>query len=211
MKLGTLGQRARRRLAVTLVEVMIASALSLTVTLTALGSVVYYQRTSAKNDRLTAVANLLESQLENVRNRTWSSLDASPSGIMPPGGGTNFNWPAPGATPVRYECVPLRRTLVADALFSSGDLTGTVRTFYTPFSQIHVANNRDGSRVGYEIRYYKIEVEVVLDEICRISPGTGPETFQAVTYISEMQGRNTPEYNQRTIGLLRESRQRVVP
>lgn len=211
MKLGTMGRRAAKRLGVSLVEVMIASALSLTVTLTAVGSVVYYQRTSSKNDRLTAVANILENQLENVRNRTWSSLDTSPSGIMPPSGGTNFTWPAPGADPERFECVPLRRTLVADSLFSTGDLTGTVRTFYTPYSQIHVANNRDGSRVGYEIRYYKIDVQVELDEICRISPGTGSESFEAVTYISEMQGRNTPEYNQRTIGLLRESRQRVVP
>ncbi len=189
-----------RRRGVSLMEVMIASMIGVMVTTTTFASVVYYQYTSARNDRVAEVAQLLDGQLETIRNQTWASLSA-PTGLMPPGGPGNGTWPPVGGSAVRREATALARTFIADPTSVDQDycgLAGTLRVFYTPFRRRHVVGS-----VGYDVEYYKVELVLTLDESNRIRPGTGPDVWTVMTYLSELGGRSEGEFQQRVLDSLR--------
>ena len=203
-----------RRRGVTLVEVMIASTIALLVVVTAMLAVMFYQKTVLKNDRVTKLANLMESQMELVNNQTWYSLVNGTNGYFPPGGmsGTTriTTWPARTGPFKRYECKELALDLVKDAKLNANytGLGGTVQVFYTPIVYSHTAQNKAGITVYYDIRYYKVEVVVTLASNSRIRPGTAPDVWSSVTYLSEMAGRNDAEFSQRVLETLR-ARQRT--
>lgn len=202
-----------KRRGMTLVEVMVASSIALMVIMTAFGSVVYYQKTVFKNDRVSKLSNLLESQMEVINNQTWYSLVNPTTGYFPPGGMTgstrNSTWPARTGPFVRYECKDLALDLVKDAKLNSQytGLGGKVQVFYTPFIFSHSATNKEGLTVYYDVRYYKVELVVTLDNNSRIRNGTGPDVWNCVTYLSELGGRSDAEFSQRILETLR-ARQR---
>lgn len=196
----------RTRRAMTLMELLIASTLALGISLTSIGSILYYQRTVTRNDRVAALANLLEGQMEKIKNRTWFELVNPTSGLMPPGGPGNSTWPEPTGPFVRYQCAPLSVELVKDGAYSTEDFTGLsgqVDVFYTPVTITHEATTRDGTTVSFNVNYYKIEVVARLDPSSRIRPGTGEDVWGAVTYLSELGGRNDTEFSQRVLEVLR--------
>lgn len=198
--------RSRRR-GVTLIEVMVASMIGVLVTTTTFASVIYYQMTSARNDRVAEVAQLLDGQLETLRNQTWASLSDGNSGLFPPGGPGVGTWPASNATSLtRREATTLRRTFIADPTSVDPDycgLAGTLRVFYTPFRRRHVATSVGGTSVAYDVEYYKVEVTMTLDQTNRIRPGTGPDEWSVITYLSELGGRSEGEFQQRVLDSLR--------
>ncbi len=199
-------QGSTKRRGVSLIEVMVASMIGVMVTTTTFASVVYYQYTSARNDRVAEVAQLLDGQLETIRNQTWASLSA-PTGLMPPGGPGNGTWPAAGSTSlVRREATALSRTFIADPTSVDQDfcgIAGTLQVFYTPFRRRHVVSNAAGASAGYDIEYYKVELVLTLDESNRIRPGTGPDQWTVMTYLSELGGRSEGEFQQRVLDSLR--------
>lgn len=211
MNRNRLNQRFRR--GVTLIEVIIASTIGVLVTTTTFASVVYYQYTSARNDRVGEVAQLLDGQLETLRNQTWASLSSGTTGLLPPGGPGNGNFPSPTATTLtRYEAIALKRTFIADPSSVDPDycgLAGVLQVFYTPFQRTHTATASSGATVGYNVEYYKVELVMTLDETNRIRPGTGPDRWVIMTYISELGGRSEGEFQQRVLDSLR-ARQFVV-
>ncbi|MBI1289630.1 hypothetical protein GC173_00105 [bacterium] len=192
---------------VTLIEVMIAVALAVGITLTSIGSVIYYQKTVSKNDRVARLANLIEGQMEKVRNRTWFELVNPTNGLMPPGGSGSSVWPSHDGPFIRYKSDSLSVELIKDGTISSTNytgLSGKVDIYYTPITWTHEATDRLGTTVRYDVNYYKIEVIVTLDESSRIRPGTGEDVWGAVTYLSELSGRDDPEFSQRVLEVLRQ-------
>jgi type II secretory pathway pseudopilin PulG len=198
---------APRRQAATLIEVMIAVVLALGVTLTSIGSILYYQRTVTKNDRVAKLANLIEGQMEKVRNRTWFELVNPTNGLMPPGGSGNSTWPSKDGPFNRYKADSLSVELIKDGSLSATDytgLSGKAEVFYTPITWAHEATDRLGTIVRYNVNYYKVEVVVTLDDASRIRPGTDDDVWGAVTYLSELSGRDDPEFSQRVLEVLRQ-------
>lgn len=198
-------QKSQKR-GVTLLEVMVAVALSIGISLTSIGSVLFYQKTITKNDRVARLTNLIEGQMEKVRNRTWFELVNPTNGLMPPGGPGNSTWPPKEGPFVRYACDALSVELVKDENMSATDytgLSGRVDVFYTPITWAHEATDRTGTTVRYNVNYYKIEVVVTLDDTSRIRPGVGEDVWGAVTYISELGGRDDAEFSQRVLEVLR--------
>lgn len=214
----------KRRRGVTLVEVMVASLLGVMVSATAISSAVYYQITTAKNDRLASVANMIRSEMELIQNQTWmglSSPDTTPPervGIFPPGGPSSTGtargtWPARTGPFTRYQAYSRTFTSTGPLNPQFQGLTGTLRVFYTPFVVTHTGTGRDGATLLFDVNYYKVEVVVELDRASRIRPWNASQpqdTWAAMTVISELGGRSDAEFTQRTIELLR-SRQRVSP
>jgi hypothetical protein len=191
---------------------MVASALALGVIITAVGSVVYYQRVSLRNDRVARLANLMESQMERILSTPWGRLENATNGFFPPGGfdaaGKGVGvWPSPEDTPVRHEAPDLRVTLVKDSIINGEytGLSGTVQVFYTPYTIRHSAFTQGGTTTNFTVRYYKVELVVTLDEKSRVrSEGLGgADTWALVTYISELQGRNDIDFANRVLGDLR--------
>ena len=208
-------RRQSRLAGMTLVELMVAVVLALGITLTSVGSIIYYQKTVSKNDRVARLTNLLEGQMEKVRNRTWFELVNSTNGLMPPGGPPeepgdpdSSTWPPPDGPFVRYECEALGVELVKDDLSLSAQdytgLAGRVQVFYIPITYPHQATDRNGTVVGYDVNYYKIEVVVTLDPGSRIRPGDGDDVWGLVTYVSELSGRDDAEFSQRVLEVLRQ-------
>lgn len=198
-----------------LVEVMIASTLGIIAILTATGSILYYQKTTVKNDRVAKLANLLEGQMEFIHNQTWYSLVNSVDGLFPPGGfdasgAPSAVWPAPGAPGQRYEATQLKITLVSDGTVNQQytGLSGTVQFYYTPYVETHSALNKTGTVVYFDVKYYKVDVVARLDPSSRIRPGTGEDVWEMVTYLSELGGRSNAEFSQRILEILRQ-RQRT--
>lgn len=207
--------KSRRRRGMSLVEVMVASTIALIATVTSVGSIVYYQQTTVSNDKVTRLANLMESQMEMVHTQTWYNLINSETGLFPAGGFTNegdliVDWPAPGDTPVRYEARDLALELVADNILDQQftGLNGTVRVFYTPLTLTHNAVNKAGQTVYFDVRYYKVDVVITLDPTSRVRAGAGEDEWILVTYLSELGGRSNAEFSQRILETLRK-RQRA--
>lgn len=205
---------AIRRRAMTLVEVIVASTIALLVITTAIGSVVFYQKTVVKNDRAAKLANLMESQMELITNQTWYSLVNTTDGLFPPGGWSGTTrletWPSRTGPFQRYEARTMALDLVKDAKLNTNytGLGGKVEVFYTPFIISHRATNKEGLTVYFDVRYYKVELIVSLDQNSRVRPGTGPDVWSCITYVSELSGGNDSEFSVRVLDTLR-SRQRT--
>lgn len=218
--------------AVTLVEVLIASAISAIVTISAITSVIYYQRVAAMNHRLAMVSNLIESEMENIKNQTWYTLGNPDDGFFdpdpfntrnPPGG-----WPVPGEVPERalfkrFQTVAdippagLADEYVGGIHETFTGIAGEVAIFYSPIVVTHTARGENNVGLEYDVRYWKVEVVVTLEGSQRIRrqvdmdpvrPGE-QDIWTAVTYISELSGRGDAEFTIRNLQKLRE-RQRIV-
>ncbi|MEQ8820109.1 MAG: type II secretion system protein [Sumerlaeia bacterium] len=215
-----LSQFARGRLAgFSLIEVLIAVSIVAIVVISAIFSVIFYQRASTRNDRLAQVSRFMEARMEDIRNRSWFDLievmDPDPNNER------SGDFPAPGADPERYEATALRFEFLPGQDLLDGDtdragysgMLGRSRVFYTPLQTTHTATNPEGRTLAYDVRYYKVEVVVELDEGNRarlsIDGPNGLDTYALITYISELNGRGQAQYLQRTIGAL-EARGRIV-
>lgn len=196
---------ARKQRGMTLMEIMFASALMVTAIMTAIGAVTFYSKATHKADRVARLANLLEGQMERVLSHTWSQM-ASSTGIFPPGGPSSVGpartaWPTVAGPFARYEAPSLRQTLVSGSTVGSSftGLAGTLQVYYTPFTFRHEAIT-DAGVATRDVYYYKVEVVVLLDERSRIRPGSGPDEWAVVTYVSELSGRTATEFSQKIVG-----------
>jgi hypothetical protein len=193
---------------------MIASSLAILTALTSVGSVVYYKKSVSRNDQAVRVAQLIEAQMEKVRNRTWHELVNAETGIFPPGGvDGDANpisvWPAYTGPFTRYKCDALSVTLIKDSVTSVEDysgLTGQVDVFFTPITLRTTATDSAGTLVSFDVNVYKVDTVIVLDESSRVRAGTGTDTWGATTYISEFNGRDDAEFSQRVLETLRQRR-----
>lgn len=205
--------KANRRLGLTLFEVMIASAIALGITVTAIGSSTYFAVTTAKNDRAERLRNLMEGQLEKILSQTWYNLSDPTTGILRPNGPTSVNpvWPAITGPFTRYKSNALSINLVNGTTLTQDytGLNGTVEVFYTPFTYRHRATNKAGTAVGYTVNYYKIELIISLSPGNRIRGGdpTQTDVWSAVTYVSEITNRSDAEFSQTILQQLRERAQ----
>lgn len=192
----------------TLVEVMIASGLAVGIIATSIGSILFYQKTTLKNDRGAALANLMENQMERIKNRSWYQLMNATNGIFPPGGPGNATWPPRTGPFVRRKCTSLSVDLLKDGIYNAdaySGLGGKVEVFYTPVTLSHSATNTAGATVYYDINYYKVEVIITLDQASRVRPGpvSSPDQWALVTYMSELTGRNDADFSNQVLGTLR--------
>lgn len=208
---GSLIRRWRR--AVTLLEVMVASTIGAAVVISSVGSIIYYQRVTNKNERVVRLTNLMEGTMERIYNKTWYQLSDASTGIFPPGGPGNGTWPAVGGTLTRRECTAMKVTALADASGVKNVYTGIngkLQVFYTPYVVTHQAEARDGATLGYDVHYYKVEVIVTLDDSSRIRPGTDPDVWTMVSYVSELGGRSDAEFAQSVLQSLRDRQYPIV-
>lgn len=208
-------QGKRKRRALTLLEVMIASVLGLGITVTSISSIVYYQKTTFKNDRLARLNNMMEGQMERLLGYTWYDLSQG-TGIFPPGGGSSATWPARTGPFTRYEATKLKVPLLDDTTLNGAytGLNGTIQVFYTPFWWSHIVETGTGAQVAYDVQYYKVELVVTLAEGSRIRPKdpanpTAPDVWTMVTYLSELRGQSDATFSNLVLDTLR-SRQRPV-
>lgn len=212
--------------AVTFIEVMVAMAISAIVSISAIASVIYYQRVSNMNHRLATVANLIESQMEEIKNQTWFSINQDDWFDPDPNDERAGAWPAPGDFSDRALAKQIE--LVSDAppadliedyrdsfYKNFTGLTARLEVFYTPFTITHEAEGVGGATLEYDVRYYKVEVAVTLDGAQRIrfredmdpvEPGM-QDVWTAVTYISELSARGDAEFSTRNLDRLRERRE----
>ncbi|CAN5303742.1 hypothetical protein BH09SUM1_BH09SUM1_11090 [soil metagenome] len=189
-----------------LIEVMIAATLAVGVIATSIGGIVFYQKTTLRNDRGGALANLMENQMERIRNRTWYQL-SSDTGLFPPGGPGSGIWPGPTDSFTRYKCDALSLDIVKDGIYNAqsySGLGGNVEVYYTPVTLSHSATTSAGAAVFYDINYYKVEVIITLDDSSRIRAGSATDQWALVTYISELGGKNDADFSAKVLATLRD-------
>ena len=210
--------RLTKRSSFSLVEVLVATAISAIVTISSIGTIIYHQRVAAMNQRLAALTNLMESQLETIRNQTWFTLVNDTNGWFnpDPNGTRSGAWPEPDDLTSDEDSED--RTLyssvdvISDGTTTTPDYTGivgNVEIWYTPLVLRHMATTDSGQQVAYNVRYWKVEVIVSLTGSNRIRLQNDPDVWTAITYISELMGRGDAEFSSRTLGRLR-ARQQVI-
>lgn len=208
----------RKRMAYSLIEVLVASAIAFIVTLSSIATMIYHQRVSAMNHRMASLTNLMESQLEVIRNQTWYTLVNDTDGWFnpDPNGVRGGAWPpsndleddTDGGDRTLYSST----TVISDGVSTTPDYTGIVGLvdiWYTPITLTHQATTDSGQLVEYDIRYWKVEVIVTLEGSHRIRLREEQDVWSSVTYISELMGRGDSEFSTRTLNKLR-NRQRIV-
>jgi type II secretory pathway pseudopilin PulG len=207
-----------KRRSFSLVEVLVATAISAIVTISSIGTIIYHQRVAAMNQRLAALTNLMESQLETIRNQTWFTLVNDTNGWFnpDPNGTRSGAWPEPddltsdddSEDRTLYSSVDV----ISDGTTTTPDYTGivgNVEIWYTPLVLRHLASTDNGQQVAYNVRYWKVEVIVSLTDSNRIRLQNNPDVWTVVTYISELMGRGDAEFSSRTLGRLR-ARQQII-
>lgn len=205
------GRAPARRRAVTLVEVLVASGIAALVIASSMASVMYYMKTTDRNVRVSSVTNLVEGEMEMLKNQTWYTLTNSTDGIC-----RVTSWPAPGS--IGTPLTAYTRTVLMDAGATETEtagytgINGTVNVRYLPFSLVHTATNAGGDALDYTVRYLKVEITVTVDNANRVRTGSVPDVWTAVTYFSELSGRGDFQsggdslFTVRTIDKLKERR-----
>ncbi|MGF1572600.1 MAG: hypothetical protein ACFCU1_05965 [Sumerlaeia bacterium] len=207
----------KRRQAFSFVEVLVASTISFIVTTSSIATVIYHQRVGAMNHRMSALTNLIESELETIRNQTWFTLVNPTDGWFTPDPNNvrGGNWPSPddlSQANTGDRSLYVSKTVISDSTTNEDytGIVGQVDIFYTPIVLTHDASTDSGQLVQFDIRYWKVEVIVTLTGSHRIRLNEEQDIWTAVTYISELMGRGDAEFSTRTLNKLR-SRQRFAP
>lgn len=213
LRKGHKGFRRSRR-AFSIIEVLIASAISFVITISSIAGVIYHQRVAAMNQRMASLTNLMESQLENIRNQTWYTLVNPTDGWFNPDPSNlrGGQWPAPDdldAEDSGDRTLYTSTTVISDGVTGGSytGIVGQVDIWYTPIVIRHVASTDSGQSVTYDIRYWKVEVIVTLTGPYRIRLREDNDVWSAVTYISELMGRGDAEFSTRTLNKLRSRQQ----